>query len=75
MAASKVFYKTGEYVSTAGFVVPCIVVTGYAANGTVVTTEGAVVTADLLLLNEGTTCMTGVTYNATPAAGQFCFGL
>jgi hypothetical protein len=72
MPATKVFYKNGEYLSSAGFVVPCIVVTGYDAGGLVTTTEGSVVTADLLLLNEGITRLVGVTKGT--GNGQFQFG-
>lgn len=72
MPATNVFKSVGEYLSAAGFPVPCIVIKGYDTNGAVTLVEGSVVTADLLTLNEGTTRLVGVTKGT--GAGQFQFG-
>ena len=65
------FYKVGVYKTNAG-TVPAFVLAGYDSNGDATTTEGSVVTADILVGYREKTYFTGVTKGT--AIGQFQFG-
>lgn len=65
------FYKVGVYKTNAG-TVPAFVLVGYDSGGDETTTEGDVVTADILVGYRDKTYLTGVTKGSS--VGQFAFG-
>lgn len=65
------FYKVGVYKTNAG-TVPAFVLVGYTGAGATTTTEGSVVTADILVGYREKTYFTGVTKGT--GVGQFQFG-
>lgn len=65
------FYKVGVYKTNAG-TVPAFVLVGYTSLGATTTTEGSVVTADILVGYRDKTYFEGVTKGT--AIGQFQFG-